>query len=113
MRRDLSPYRRLTPSKRELQVLAHVLVSGRKGAAYSLSVSERTITHHLTSIYNLLGAMNQTEAAALLGWLTIPPEYGAGASVPFAPVPSSERAERLAETVIHYLDGLLNTTGSV
>lgn len=106
MRHDYFRSRR--PTRRELQVLASTLVVGRKGAAAELGISERTVTHALTSLYGRLGAENRTTAALALGWLAIPPGLTDGAAVEYSamrPAPSP-LAEMLAEAVVRYVDGL-------
>jgi NarL family two-component system response regulator YdfI len=55
-----------TLSKRETQVLALVAQgAANKEIARQLSISERTVKAHVTSIFNKLGASSRTEAVAL------------------------------------------------
>jgi DNA-binding NarL/FixJ family response regulator len=52
----------LTP--RERQVLAHVVAGdGNKEIARKCAVSEETIKHHLTRIFDKVGASNRLELA--------------------------------------------------
>lgn len=62
------------PTKREMQVLAWSLFFGQKEAAHRLGITDKTVKHTLTGLYERIGASRGTEAAAILGWLQIPPE---------------------------------------
>jgi two-component system, NarL family, nitrate/nitrite response regulator NarL len=61
--RELAP-RRFGLTPRELEMIAAV-VSGypNKGIAQKFSISEQTVKHHLTSIYDKLGVHNRLELA--------------------------------------------------
>jgi len=86
-----------------------MLAFGRKEAAHRLGISERTVVHHLTSLYGRLGVDNAPMAALRLGWLCIPPEHmTADAGVHSALRPASAvDADHLAEAVVHYVDARL------
>jgi len=102
-------YRSRKPTRRELGVLAHMLAFGRKETAYRLGISERTVVHHLTSLYGRLDVDNAPQAALRLGWLTIPPDHmTADAEVHLAlRSASAVDADILAEAVVHYVDACL------
>lgn len=62
------------PTRRNLEVFAATLVLGRKAAAGALGLSESTVRLHVGDLYTRLGVASRWEAAAALGWLTIPSE---------------------------------------
>jgi DNA-binding NarL/FixJ family response regulator len=62
-------------SPREMEVLQHAARGlTNKQIAYRLHLSERTIQHHLRSVFNKTGTNSRTEAVALAlyeGWLQL------------------------------------------
>jgi DNA-binding CsgD family transcriptional regulator len=104
-------YRSRNPTRRELEVLAFMLAFGRKVTAHRLGISERTVVHHLTSLYGRLSVDNAPQAALHLGWLSIPPDHmtadvGVHSALRSA---SAVDADKLAEAVVHYVDARLRS----
>lgn len=105
-------YRSRKPTRRELETLALVLTVGRKDAAHRLGISERTVVHHLTSLYGRLDVDSAPKAALALGWMVVPPEHmtaGAGVHSALRSAPAVD-ADILAEAVVHYVDARLGRT---
>lgn len=66
----MSPSQR--PTVRELEVLACVLRSCNKQAAFELGLSEQTVKNHLSTLYRKLNVHSNTGAALELGWFMVP-----------------------------------------
>jgi DNA-binding NarL/FixJ family response regulator len=62
--RQSQPKQQYGLSDRELQIIAAVVATcGNKRIAELLSISEKTVKHHLTNIYDKLGVSNRLELA--------------------------------------------------
>lgn len=64
--------RRQVLHHRWLLMLSMLLQHGRKGAAYRLGVTDKTLRNEMTRFYGRLGARDMFEAACALGWFRIP-----------------------------------------
>jgi len=63
----------LQPSPGQLRTLAAVVTCGtQKDAATALGISPQTIKNNLFNLYRRLGVNSEMEAAAHLGWVSVP-----------------------------------------
>jgi DNA-binding CsgD family transcriptional regulator len=67
------------PTRRDLEVLAAVLVGTRREAAQRLGLHPATVRQHMANLCIRLQVLDRVEAARALGWLRIPPEHITGA----------------------------------